>query len=389
MGHTKTAAFRNPRGQGRRPTGPSGGPIVCMLLMASMLLALTGAAAAAEPKAPSGTKAAPGTPTPPQAAENADAKGLDRPLPEINVSEVSLDDFLAFLQDVTPDFKAMIVRDPDVAPGYPIVTMRLKSVPLGQLLDVLTTAYPEVELTKIQGHTPDRKPSVVYVVKVHASDRTSPFGGRGAAVVKVYRLGGAVSAVLKARRDPADSGLFPQKVDPKEAKEALNQVLSLIKATLSQVETGRRAPTLQVHEETQTLIFRGGDVQRAALEDALAALDPQFHKSEPSAGENRDRAGRPDKQPDATDTTAKRREAELRQELAEAEAMVTSLRKSLSEANAGIADLTEKLRAVQQGHDRQAAPERPNAAPDRGQNGEPKPDRSAKDERAPKENPSK
>src|SRR5205807_5814909 len=77
-----------------------------------------------------------------------------------------------------------------------------------------------------------------------------------------------------------DSGLFgnhptTQKTPVDIAalqKSALGDVLSLVKAALSQIDGP--APVLQVHEATQTLIFKGTPEQRAALEDVLDALDP-------------------------------------------------------------------------------------------------------------------
>jgi chromosome segregation ATPase len=62
-------------------------------------------------------------------------------------------------------------------------------------------------------------------------------------------------------------------------KTALDHVLSLIKATMAQAGGGA-GPLLQVHEETQTLIFKGSSNQRAALEDALTALGVNVPRSD-------------------------------------------------------------------------------------------------------------
>ena len=363
------------RGTSKRPAG-RGGWWAGALVPGLVLLALARPAAGAEPKASEASKVATRAPAPAAAAagENADPVGLNRVLPEVNVSEVSLDDFLAFLQDVSPKFKAVIVRDPDVAPGYPFITMRLRNVPLGQLLDVLTKAYPDISLEGIDGATPDGKESRVYVVKVQASDRATAQGGRGGATVKVYRLGGAVKAVAEAAGAGANKGMFQGQVEPKEVKEALNHVLSLIKATLSQIETGRNPPVLQVHEETQTLIFKGSAEQRAVLEDALAALDPAATRQTPEGARLREEG-------------AKLREevATLQQQLLAAKAdaalavdRLAALMTDMKMLQIQRDELTQRLKEAEQ---KAASPSnsanRPSAKPDA--------ERSGKEERAPKE----
>jgi hypothetical protein len=99
---------------------------------------------------------------------------------------------------------------------------------------------------------------------VHAP-KNAPAGGRSG--VKVYRLSNALGSVLNNQgiTMPGD----PKARVPVE-KAAMDQVLSLIKAALAQAGGG--GPVLQVHEETQTLIFKGSADQRAAVEDALSAL---------------------------------------------------------------------------------------------------------------------
>ncbi|MDB5174141.1 MAG: hypothetical protein JWN51_2914, partial [Phycisphaerales bacterium] len=77
---------------------------------------------------------------------------------------------------------------------------------------------------------------------------------------------------------------------------ALNQVLSLIKATLAQVDDASGiSPVVQVHNETRTLIVKGTSSQLRAVEDALSALNPNrdrtahhglFDSADPLAGGN-------------------------------------------------------------------------------------------------------
>jgi hypothetical protein len=197
------------------------------------------------------------------AADPPAGKGIDQVLPELSFTDVSLEDLTLFLQDVNPAFKALVVRDPDAPADFPQLRMRLKNVTTKVFLDVLMQAYSDLEITKVG---PADQP--VYVIKVHAP-RNAPAaaaaGGRGG--VKVYRLSNALGSVLNNQgiAMPAD----PKARVPVE-KAALDHVLSLVKAALAQA--GGTGPVLQVHEETQTLIFKGSVDQRAAVEDALSAL---------------------------------------------------------------------------------------------------------------------
>jgi hypothetical protein len=204
---------------------------------------------------------------------------------ELNFQGVQLRDMVDYLQDVVPNFKAVVFRDPNVPDDQPVVTMRLKKVALSQILALLTTACPNLEIQEIGGAG-----GTIYCIKVHAMNDgqlqpgggpaagpglgAAAFGGGGmagmpmmaASGVKVYPLTETVEGLISAKPEP-----------PKDraaaGKEALNQVLSLIKATMAQAtESGTAAPTLQLHEETQTLIFKGTPAQREALESVLGAL---------------------------------------------------------------------------------------------------------------------
>lgn len=183
-------------------------------------------------------------PAPPAAAP--DPAGVNKIIPEVNFTNAPLEDVINYLQAISPQFKAVIVREPGVPKSHPLVTMRLRQIPLGQMLDVLRITQQGINFTQVPGD------STVHIIIVGPPRQ---YEGREDNVVRVYRLEGAVKGL-----------------QGKAPKDALGHVLSLIKATLAQVDSD--LPTLQIHEETMTLIFKGTSLQRAALEDVLTALDP-------------------------------------------------------------------------------------------------------------------
>ncbi len=210
------------------------------VLIVLWLIGLSGSALAAEDKQPAATPADP----------------MAKVLPNVSFDSVQLDDALSFLQDVAPDFKAVIVRDKGVPDDYPTIKVKLKNVTLGQVWGVLQAANPDME---VQPVGENEGPTPIYLIRIKApSSDAAP--GVPQAAVRVYPLGPLVDA-MTAKSEAAHE------------KDSLDHVLSLIKATLAQVP-GRSEPVLQVHEETRTLIFKGSGEQQAALQEVLAALAP-------------------------------------------------------------------------------------------------------------------
>jgi hypothetical protein len=245
-----------------------------------------GGAAEAETAKDKSPAAAPPAAAPAAAAD--EGTELDRVVPELKVLDQQLEDLVDYLQDIEPRFKALVVRDPDVPREYPQVRLRLKRVPLGQILEVLTTAYPDIEVAPVQPNNgpPGADARPVYIVKVHASDRAKASSGEAVpGGVKVYRLTGVVGALTQSTHPDISA-----KDRPAAEKESLDQVLSLVKAAVSQVGQGgaNPAPLLQVHPETQTLIFKGSSEQRDAVEDVLAALAPDTGHGFRNAGPQND-----------------------------------------------------------------------------------------------------
>ena len=96
----------------------------------------------------------------------ADSSVAETIIPELSFQGVQLEDAIDFLQDSIPNFKAMVIRDSGVAAEVPTVRMKLKKVSLDQFLELLTTAYPGVEVSPVTGAG-----GTVYVIKVHLTDQ--------------------------------------------------------------------------------------------------------------------------------------------------------------------------------------------------------------------------
>jgi hypothetical protein len=186
---------------------------------------------------------------------------MEKVLPEVNFDNVAIDDAIDFLRDVS-GLQAVIVRDPGVPEGQPMLKMRLKSVPLEQLLQVLCTAHPEIGIEAVE--TSDG-PNI-QVIRIRATEQTGAAANEGPKVVRVYPLNNEIMLVLRARGEATNTG-----ADKDALKKGLDHVLSLIKVVV-EAAGDRAAPTLAVHEETQSLIVTGTPQQQARVQDTLAAL---------------------------------------------------------------------------------------------------------------------
>lgn len=192
-------------------------------------------------------------------------------IPPINIDGMNIYDFVGFLRDSVPNFQAVVVRDADVPDDYPTLTLHLRNVTPDQLIEVLSQAYPSLEWSTTPGTT-------IHVLKIHAPTDLP------ASNLHVYSLTPIVSRLEEGPSRPMgvqNSNLFGGvggQPTTKEAtgeqqkrREELNNVLSVIKAALAQVANGNSA-VLQVHEETETLIFKGTQPQQEAVEQVLQAL---------------------------------------------------------------------------------------------------------------------
>jgi len=179
------------------------------------------------------------------------ADPMEKVLPEVKFDGVSLLDALDFLQDVSPGFS--VVRKPsnDDAADSSRLTMHMKNVTVRQVLEAMQIEFPSVI---IQPLGPGGTDASIYIVGSKAQPKPEQM------ILQVFRLGPAIQAM--SERNAAKANDKP-----------LDDILSLIQAALSQVPS-QTPPTVQVHEATQTLIFKGNHEQLAAVQQAMAAVGP-------------------------------------------------------------------------------------------------------------------
>jgi hypothetical protein len=201
-------------------------------------------------------KASPPAAPPPAKQPDAGSNGL---INDLNLESPTLEDVLSALHRADPNFQAVVAREPGVAPDGPTLpALRLKNVTSDQVLRLLSNIRP-ISYEQIEGQG-----SPICLVRVQNPAREQG-AGEAPMETRVYRLTEAMAG-LNATDKPGT---------PADREAALNQVLSLIKATLAQVEDGSGvSPVVQVHAETRTLIVKGTADQLHAVEEALAAINP-------------------------------------------------------------------------------------------------------------------
>lgn len=188
----------------------------------------------------------------------------EKVIANFEANDNTIDEVVATLQKDDPNVKIILVhsRTGAKAPTDSSLRVRLllKNVTAGDVLQVISRAYPVVALDGVAGHTRE----LIYVVRVQDAV-VSPTARQ---VVQVYNLAPMVKTWLQLN----EPDLKP--ADDKDAlKKALDDILSLIQAALAQTHEPTEA-VIQVHPPTQTLIFRGTATQQSAVEQAVNALRP-------------------------------------------------------------------------------------------------------------------
>jgi hypothetical protein len=216
----------------------------------------------------------------------------DRVLPELNLDNVSLDDAVSFLRDVTPGFNAVIVRDPGVAKDYPVLhAVKLKNITVGQFLDFLNASFPGIAVQRIDGPTP--------VYSIHITKNDQNLMGDDANAVVVYHVD---KIILKMAQDQQGSN----------TKRALDDLVAMLHNALVADSKNSKA-LLQADEPTQTILFKGTREENALIANAIKNLMPA--------------------EPDTSELTI----ASLRRDLNDAQGRVRNLQDQLLAAQVQIA----------------------------------------------------
>jgi hypothetical protein len=233
-------------------------PITCRglaIVLSALLLAQP--APAAPPTAPAAPPPTATPTTPPPVAISRDEEAV---IPELDLKDGTLEDLIAILQKADPSFKAVVFREKGVGPDVPRIRLQVKGASRQQILDLLSVRHNNVESRKLAGG-----PEAIHTFRV-----SRPANGNTVEAppyVRVYPLAAAIQRLIETRPE-GDA----KNAKPLSQKEALNRVLSLVQAVSSTQESPDGTPSLQVHEDTQTLIVRATTPEHRVLEETLAAL---------------------------------------------------------------------------------------------------------------------
>lgn len=243
----------------------------CVILPPLLLLLATGGAGGQTLKPLEDTRREVGSPSAQRATSMPSVEA--QPMPADSLPATTLDQALETLRNSIPNFNSVITREPSVPADYPqLPAMTLKNVTVGQFLQFVQASFPGVQIVRIDGPS-----GSLYAVRVRSDDafqRARLFAVQAENeqnelkpnAVRVYRLTEVIGAV-------ADTNSSGDKKRDQLVKEATADVLSLLHAALEQ--TGGDAPaSLKIHEQTQTLLFKGSKAQQRVLEEAISMLTP-------------------------------------------------------------------------------------------------------------------
>jgi hypothetical protein len=220
---------------------------------------------------------APGAPAPltpppavPPAAPRAETPTIElEPLPAQKL-QGPLDEILNQIKEKAKGFNTVIVRSENVPESYPtLAPLTANGVTIGQFLEFVKTSYPGVEISRIDGPN-----DPLYVIRISLGNPQPGMPGSGqpldangypiTANVKVYPLGNIVRALAEGKTGNGD-----------HTKQALDDVLSLVQATLDQAGATNDQTSIKVHEPTLSLVFRGSGDKIALIDQLLATLEPK------------------------------------------------------------------------------------------------------------------
>ncbi len=177
-------------------------------------------------------------------------------LAEVSLKNTPLTLVIEFLRATDPSFQVLVAGAS--ADELVISELELRDVTAGQVLLALKEVYPQMEVSHTDGNSPS-----IWTVRV------SPrFDMDAELVTCVFRLREAIDELQQV-------GNVGDRVHARSA------VLQLLEHALQMDPSRKQSPAvLQLHEATDTLLFRGTQEERAVLQSAVAALSPRH----PSAG---------------------------------------------------------------------------------------------------------
>jgi hypothetical protein len=196
-------------------------------------------------------------------------------LPEFKY-DGTLDGAIAKLQEADPSLRVMVVWPTGAATDEPHISLALRNVTAVDVLDVMATAYQAIGIKIVSAASGE-----IYIINVQVQpSEQRRRGGRGADpvngggggapqqyIVRVYNLAGPVNAWINDNLGPVKDEDFAA------AKgKAMDAILSLLQATLTQLPDETTKPLLQVHEPTVSVVFRGSPRQLEAVEEAMHVL---------------------------------------------------------------------------------------------------------------------
>lgn len=285
-----------------------------IVILATVLAAVPFVRTAGGEEAKSGAPAAGTRQVPPE----------DTVINELNVQDVPLDQLLQTVQKLVPDYKATVMHPPGSGSDLPLITLNLKGITLGQLVQLLQENYGVVR-EQIPGANGDLN---VFRYQPPADEVEAQL----VSPVQIYPLAGIVNTLVKSRPEAEK--------DPAAGKKALDDILSLIKAAMDKASEGGPAPSLQVHQETVTLIFKGNSPQRMVLENVLGAMEGHDPVVE-------DREAKLKEQSAALEKSLVQEKIASDAKLDELNAQLQSMRKQLDVREVMYLDTKEQLQQLQ------------------------------------------
>jgi hypothetical protein len=192
----------------------------------------------------------------------------DAPMPTGRIENVSVQDFLERYKKWLPNFRYIIYREPSVTGRGPILpTMDTTELRFAEFVDFVNASCPGVHIQADHVADPQQVcPLYVVTLSVPAADVRAHV--KLPTVVKVFSMTEAIR--------------MQQVLHNEDQKKATDDVLSLIQTVIDESPGGNQA-SMRVHEETDSLIFKGPESISGEVGEAIQSIathkipvDPQI-----------------------------------------------------------------------------------------------------------------